>query len=353
MTTIFITGTSGYIGGTVLPYIINAFRLNNVDINVRALMRTAEKDEKLLKWAKQRGLGNITPVRGSLASKDVLIKEVANADIIIDTADCDDLEGGKSIIEGLKVAIGKGKHPVIVHTSGTNLLTDGTKGLRGTDRILHDDKEQELNSIPDEAPHRNVDLLYLSFFKAHPKDLEMVIIAPPTIWGLGRGPDNIISQQVPQLVKIALREKQAYHAGKGLNIWTQIHVVDLANFYATITLVLLSEPGKHCGFYFCEGGEFAWKDVTKAIQTGLVECGFTTETNPKDAMHGEAYEEVFTKHDDFDYDNIVGGNARVRAVKARALGWRPLRSTAENFFNDITDLVTLIARKYQLGNSTL
>jgi hypothetical protein len=206
---VFFTGATGYIGGTVLAKTLSHFRLKNLDANVRVLVRTQAKEEKLVAWAKSRGFENlITPVIGSMECKETIISEVSRAKIIIDTADIEHLDGQKFLVEGLEQAIKKGAHPVYIHTSGTDVLIDDANGLRTTDKIYRDDNDDDINSVPDTAPHRDVDLLLSKFLRQHANDLDLAIIAPPTIWGVGAGPDNVISVQVPRLSKLPLSKSR-------------------------------------------------------------------------------------------------------------------------------------------------
>ncbi|CAN6599377.1 hypothetical protein TRVA0_001S07184 [Trichomonascus vanleenenianus] len=343
--TLFITGATGYIGGTALPFIIHTLRtrLNVDNLTVKALVRTEAKEKKLLAWAKQRAI-DLVPVRGSLSSKDLIVEAVASADYIVDTADCDDLQGAESLTDGLSLGISRGRFPIVIHTSGTNLLTDGADGERSTDQIVHDDKNQEINAIPDEAPHRNVDLHLLKFYEQNKGKLGLAIIAPPTIWGIGRGPDAYLSQQVPRLIKIALAHKQAYHVGHGLNTWCHIHVADLGNFYGILLDKLAADPEQYDGLFFCEAGsEFQWSEVSRQIQRGLYEIGLTDSLEAKGTTR-ETYDGVFFDSARYNYYGIVGGNSRVRAVRGRQMGWEPLYSTKQDFLNYIVDELYLLSR---------
>lgn len=45
-----------------------------------------------------------------------------------------------------------------VHTSGTSVLNDDAQGRYKGDKIYHDDRREEIDSVPDNAPHREIDL---------------------------------------------------------------------------------------------------------------------------------------------------------------------------------------------------
>lgn len=345
--TIFITGTTGYIGGTVLAIALRVLKENKEPVTVRALVRSEDKAHAVEKWAKDRDF-NLIPVVGTTANKEIVCQEVSHSDIILSCADADDLQFAQYLTEGLSTAIERGHHPVIIHTSGTNLLTDGSFGMKPSNKIYHDDKDEEIASIPDSAPHRNVDLHLLNYHSEQRDKCDLAIIAPPTIWGVGRGPGSIYSQQIPHLIGIALKHKQAYNVGKGLNVWTEINCVDLAKFYALLLVNMIKNPGKHNGFYWCEGGEFDWHEVGTQIQQGLIDAGITTQKNANaldTVPDSDQFGQVFFDKDEYDYNNIIGGNSRVRANRARnELGWEPVYSSREQFFDYITNEVMLLSR---------
>lgn len=45
-----------------------------------------------------------------------------------------------------------------VHTSGTSVLDDGSKGDYLGDKIYYDSKPEDIDALPDSAPHREIDL---------------------------------------------------------------------------------------------------------------------------------------------------------------------------------------------------
>jgi hypothetical protein len=62
----------------------------------------------------------------------------------------------------------------------------------------------EVTSIPDYAPHRDVDMIVLAAAAESGSNVKTAIVTPPTIYGNGRGPDNQRSLQVPELCRITL-----------------------------------------------------------------------------------------------------------------------------------------------------
>jgi uncharacterized protein YbjT (DUF2867 family) len=107
---IFITGASGFVGGTV------ARRLLAAGYSVRGLIRDASKAEPL------KALG-IEPVIGNLEDSSPLTREARQSEGLIHAADSDHLSAIEALIEGLR---GSGKP--LLHTSGSSVIGDDAHG---------------------------------------------------------------------------------------------------------------------------------------------------------------------------------------------------------------------------------
>jgi nucleoside-diphosphate-sugar epimerase len=129
--------------------------------------------------------------------------------------------------------------------------------------------------------------------------------------------------------------------GPGNGVWNYVHVLDLVHFYvALMNEMLQSPPEKEQsleGFYFVESGEFVWKDLFKAVADAMVdmkalepykEMGTFSAEDLKKYMEGDATWAM------------LGSNARCRAERAKALGWKP---TQPDLFKTVAEDV---ARAY-------
>jgi nucleoside-diphosphate-sugar epimerase len=100
----------------------------------------------------------------------------------------------------------------------------------------------------------------------------------------------------------------ARHVGRGLNTWSTVHVEDVADLY-----VLALERAQPGTFLFAENGEATFRDMVGAIARAL-RLGPAQPWPIDDAIkalgHGRA---MYSQ----------GSNSRVRAPRARALGWAP------------------------------
>lgn len=210
---ILFTGATGYIGGEVFAKLLDHPKFST--FNITALVRSPEKAEKL------RAL-QVQVVVGSHSDEPLMEKLASEADIVIATADADNVPAAKATLRGLKKRYAATKVlPTFIHTSGTGVLTDDAKGLYPTDTIYDDLNVVQLNSLPDTQFHRNVDLELLGGDEAG--YVKTYIILPSTIYGLASskladlGIQNRHSVQIPHLIRAAIdrgrgRSRQEYLA---------------------------------------------------------------------------------------------------------------------------------------------
>lgn len=162
----------------------------------------------------------------------------------------------------------------LIHTSGTGILEvadmeRGTYGVRA-EKVFDDwDGVKEVTSLPDAAPHRNVDKIVLAAGTEQGTSVKTAIVCPPTIYGPGCGPDNQRSIQAYELAKTTLKRGKEFQVGGGQNLWTMVHVQDLSNVYLRLVEEAVKGGGNAAwgpeGYYFAENGDFVWGDVAKAI----------------------------------------------------------------------------------------
>src|SRR5262249_52299403 len=107
---IFLTGASGYIGGTV------AVRLIGQGHSVRGLVRAAAKAEAV------HALG-VIPVEGTLDDANLLAREARRADGVSTCADSDHRGAVEALVDALA---GPGKP--LLHTSGSSIVADTAAG---------------------------------------------------------------------------------------------------------------------------------------------------------------------------------------------------------------------------------
>lgn len=123
--TVFYIGATGYIGGVVLQHLL---LLPHPPSRITALIRDPKKVELLKNVNLPSGV-TLEPLLGSLQDLETLTKAAEEHDVVFSMADADDLPAMKAILEGIKRRKEKtGEVPLLIHTSGTGLLTDNAKG---------------------------------------------------------------------------------------------------------------------------------------------------------------------------------------------------------------------------------
>ena len=198
---IFITGATGYIGGAV------AARLLADGHRVFGLARTPEKARALA----ARG---IAPVAGALVDLGTLREAAQAADAVINAASADDSMVAHVLVQALE---GSGKP--LLHTSGTSVAADRALGER-SDVVFTED--MPLQTLPERLLRVEVERSVLG---AAGRGVRSVVIRPALLYGRGPGL-NPHSHQLPQLARITVARGRPAHVGRGLNVWSHLHIDD-------------------------------------------------------------------------------------------------------------------------------
>src|SRR6478735_1494788 len=196
---IFCTGASGYIGGSV------AAHLSAAGHQVTGLVRSTEKADAV------RAFG-IKPVVGTLDDAQVLARAAQAAAVVVNAASADHKGAVVALLDALA---GSGKP--FIHTSGSSIIGARSRGER-SDAVF--DEDTPFTPSPARAPRVALNELILSY---RDKGYRPVIICPSLIYGLGLGTEPH-STQIPFLIDLAKKRRNAAHAGPGENIWSNVHV---------------------------------------------------------------------------------------------------------------------------------
>jgi nucleoside-diphosphate-sugar epimerase len=282
---LFLTGATGYIGGSV------AVRLVADGHQVRGLARDRAKADALM-------VLGIEPVFGELDDEALLAREARAANGVVNTANADHLPSVRAMLAALE---GTGK--LLVHTSGSSVIGDDARGNVLSDAVFSEDSEFIVAPLK-QARHA----LNQMVLAGAARGVCSVVICPTLIYGTGRGlnPNSI---QIPFLVRQAREHGVARVVGSGVNQWSTVHIDDLAALYS-----LAVSNAAAGAFYFAEHGEVSYRALGEAIAARLglgPVASIAAERAAEEWGEAKAY---FT----------FGSNSRVRAVRARReLGWTP------------------------------
>jgi nucleoside-diphosphate-sugar epimerase len=282
---VFLTGASGYIGGSVAAALLSAGH------TVLGLVRSPQKAGQV------RALG-IEPVAGTLDDGAVLSRAARDADAVIHTANADHRAAVESMLPALA-----GSKKAFIHTSGSSIVGDQAWGEPGA-KLYEDDTP--FTPGPGRAARVAVNQRVLA---AAGDGVRAVVISPSLIYGIGRGAHRD-SIQVPRLVALAKKTGVARHVGRGENLWANVHIDDLADLY--LRALDKSPAGAS---YYAENGECSMRALAEAISRSL---GYGGRTQ---AM---TREESVVEFGEGPAAYTYGSNSRVRATRARLeLGWSP------------------------------
>jgi nucleoside-diphosphate-sugar epimerase len=290
---IFLTGATGYIGGTVARKLIEA------GYEVRGLLRDSTRSEKL------RALG-VEPVLGTLDDRELLVAEARRSTGVIHTADSDHGPALDALIAGLA---GSG-HPLL-HTSGSSVIGDDARGLSLASTIYDETMPFVVPEM--KKPRRALELRVLS---AKDQGVRSIVMCPSNIYGEGKGLHRR-SVQIPFLVDHARESGLVKFVGTGVNRWSNVHIDDLADLY-----LLALEKAQPGSYYFVENGESSFFDLAASIALRL---GFGPAAS-------WPVEEAATRWGEMHAYYTFGTNSRIDAKRAREeLGWAPIHHSAERW----------------------
>ncbi|MDR3097109.1 MAG: NAD-dependent epimerase/dehydratase family protein [Paraburkholderia sp.] len=292
---VFVTGAGGFIGGTIAAHLARAGH------EVRGLVRRPEQHAAL------EALG-IVPVQGDLDDSARLTQEARAADAVVNAANSDHRGAVEALLDALEDS---GK--TLLHTSGSSIVGDASGG-EATDRVYREDALPE--PTPEKAPRVAIDTLVLA---GAARGVTSAVLCNTLIYGEGAVPGTA-SVQLPRLVRQAQKSGVMRHVGRGLNIWSNVHVDDVAELYR---LALEKTPAGM--FYFVESGEASFREMTTALalKMGLGE--------PRDWPLEDATAQWGARTASYS----LGSNSRVRGERARTLlGWQPRRTSVTQWIRD-------------------
>ncbi len=281
---VLVTGATGYIGGSVSQ------RLMADGHHIIGLVRSQQGADRL----SERG---IEPVLGSLNDLGVVREAARRADAVVNAADSDHPFVVSTILPVLE---GTGK--AFLQTSGSSVVGDMAAG-EPTERVYDDLPE---NPAAAKAGRVAIDQAVLAAAK---RGVRSVVLCPSMIYGEGQGihRDSI---QVPWMIELAKECGVARHIGRGDNVWSHVHIDDVAEAYA-----LALNEGSAGSFFFLESGEESFRHIASAIGR-MLGYGDRTEAWPLE----EAIRRWGPEAAHFAFDS----NSRVRSSHIRkVLGWMP------------------------------
>ncbi|KAF2120996.1 hypothetical protein BDV96DRAFT_566098 [Lophiotrema nucula] len=323
---LFLIGP-GFIGGEILDLL-----LIEEKYDITTMVRRKEAA------AAFERLG-VKVILATLDDNDIIVKQSSESDIIIHTATADHRPSVESVVQGIEERAKVGKSTIFIHTSGTSLLTDNAAGAYASDKIFYDDKPEDIDALPDSAPHRLIDLVIVKAKERLGTKAKLAIMIPPLIYGVSSR-DKRLSIQLPTIARYSIKHGYAGQIGKGLAIWSQVHVMDLARAYCILLHWLEGNKSNEIyknPYFFCENGhELSWGECAAEIGRVLQKAGVVDSAESK-TIPPKNYDDIFGS--EFT-EAVVGANSRSRANRLRKLGWEAReKGTLESLREDELPLI--------------
>lgn len=287
---IFVTGVTGYIGGSVAKYLVDAGH------EVSGLLRNPQQRSAL------QALG-INPVLGTLDDAFILSEQARAADVVVNAANSDHRASVETFISALS---GSGK--VLLHTSGSSVVGDDARGAYERAEIFTD----ETPFTPMDIRKDRVEINQIVRRAGVEQGIRSIVFCPTMIYGESLGlPAK--SDQLPKLFAQSRKYGAGAYMGAGVHRWSNVHIEDLAELYR-----LAIEKAPSASLFFAENGEASFLEIATSISKSL---GFGGEIQSWPADEAIALLGDWARF-------AIGSNSRVRAVNARALlGWTPKRES--------------------------
>lgn len=281
---ILVVGGTGYLGSHVVRHLASA------DHEITCLSRGAEKDADI-------AANGAAVVRGDLADRDAIIEAMRQHDATIYAAQLllqQEFDTVGDLLRGVA-----GRDHAFLFTSGTGLLAQRTDGAWSEDSFAEDDPF---------VPSKYIGLRHVTEAMVRQAgtsgSVRAMVIRPPMIWGNGG------CGHLRMFYSGAAQGGDVGYLGAGLNLYSNVHVEDLAEVYR-----LALERGVAGALYHAVAGEVNNRTLAQAVAADL---GFATRSI--DFAEGVARWGKF--------ETLIGMAtcSRSRCPRTRReLGWEPRR----------------------------
>lgn len=278
---VLVFGGSGYIGRHLIKELVSQ------DYQVDAFIRRESGADQMIELGARPALGSIETGEGIEAM-------VAGADAVIWAAQLMLEDEHRFVGSLLQMLRQTGK--AFIFTGGTSLLSRPTNGDWDENSYAEDEPFQPRKQI---APRLEIENMVRA---AAGDGFRPMCIRPSLVWGNGG------SQIIRDFYHSAKATGAVCHIGRGLNVYTNVHVEDVAVMYR-----LMLEKGVGGALYHAASGE-----VSYGVMAGAIARHLGVGTRSVTIAEGI---EIWDK---FMAGVVLCSCSKVRAPRARAeLGWVP------------------------------
>lgn len=223
---IFLTGGTGYIGGTVLDTLVKT----HPEYSITVLLR------KVPEGFEQR-YPKVRIIKGTFDDTNLLSDIASESDIVIHGGKTKHVPSLQANIDGLLRR--RSEHPgFLIRLAGTSIIADWQEGSNYGElnpKVWSDiDDIDEITSFPDSYQHRELDRILQEAAVKHGDRLKTAIICPPGIYGPGRGMGNVQSLLVPEFYRGIIEKGSPFYTQSGANRRGWVHIEDLMKIYLAL-----------------------------------------------------------------------------------------------------------------------
>ena len=278
---ILVCGATGYLGRHIARAVAAAGH------EMRVLARSEESAAKLSDLGYHAVRGDLSDIAAVLPLFDGVDAIVCAAQLMIE----DEQAAARTMLQSIE---GSGK--TFILTTGTGLLSQRTDGRWSEDSFAEDDAFVPSKYI---GARHETELMVRSFAG---RGVRAMVVRPPLLWGNGE------CKVIEDFYRSAALTGSVCYLGAGLNLYSNVHVEDLANLY-----VLALERGVAGALYHAVSGEENYRAIAEAVARTL-----GVPTRSVDFAEAERIWDRFTALIAFSVCS------RSRSPRSRAeLGWAP------------------------------
>ncbi|KAF8540559.1 NAD(P)-binding protein [Trichophaea hybrida] len=312
---IFLTGATGYIGGSVFHNLTTS----HPEYEFTVLLRTipAGFSEKY---------PNVVTILGDFDSASILSTAASEANIVIFCGNSNHTGAITALLSGLSL---RTTPSFLLHLSGTATISDvfSPSFVPGVlnPKIWSDVSDlSEICKLPDIHLHRPGERLVFSAAKTHGEHIHTAIISPGKTYGLGTGPGKTQSYTIPFFVgDIPKFGNRPFVLGEGENCSVWSYIGDVTGLFQRLVEEAAAggagaEWGEN-GFYFTpiHDDGIPWKSIAKATGKILKELGVIEDETPVSATSADT-DKMLDGSGQLGL-LMYGSNYRIRADRARKL----------------------------------
>ncbi|KAI9714874.1 MAG: hypothetical protein M1820_000163 [Bogoriella megaspora] len=318
---LFLTGTTGYIGGTVLDTVVTS----HPEYEVTVLLRNVPSDFS-------PRYPNVNIVKGDYDSTEIISDAASRADVVDYTADSGNSDHEPSINALIAGLVKRDSKAFLIHLSGTGIVADWddpTYHGKLNPKVWSDIEDiDSILSLPDHNLHRNTEKIIQNAARQHGDKVKIAIICPPDIYGPGRGPGRTQSVYFPMYYNEIKEVGAAFYPDEGANTRSWVHIEDLMTVYLKLIEDAVAGGERAnwglSGYYFTGSQEVSQRSIADATGSVLAKHGIISTQPPKQVSLERVDEMIKSQRFPKLGTYMFAANSRTRADRARkVLGYEP------------------------------